>query len=459
MDEIRAVSTSGILGYGFPEESLQRCMELQPHFIACDGGSSDAGPHYLGSEESFVSREAVKRDLRLIINAARKHDIPVIVGSAGGSGCNKGVDDFRQIIAELAHEHGHTLNVAWIYSEPDRELLAEKLKEGKLRPLGKHGELSLEKLNEMHRIVGMMGPDPIIEALEKGADIVIAGRATDASVFAAYPLWKGMNPDTAWHAAKIIECGAATAFPKSHDCIMAKIRHDHFVLETPNPNKTLPWKNVVAHNMYENISPFHLYEPGGMLDTSKAEYTQVDDKTVKVSGSQFVAQDAYTIKLEGVEAVGYRSFCLAGIRDPILIEQLDPYLAFIETELAKKVAAIDPDITPEDYSLTVRRYGIDGVLGPLEFVEARPHEVALLIDLVADTPARSKAFLAAARTLVLHSHFEGRLTTSGNVAFPFSPPDVYVGPVYQFCLYHVVELDHPMELYRVNLDSVGDAHA
>ncbi|MFA1820062.1 acyclic terpene utilization AtuA family protein [Virgibacillus oceani] len=455
MFEIRAISTSGILGYGFPEESLERCIEKNPHFIACDAGSTDAGPHYLGSEESFVSRASVKRDLELILKASRKLNIPVIIGSAGGSGSNKGVDDFREIVNEISKENNFFLKVAWIYSELDHAILMEKFISGKIKSLGSLDELNEDKINSLDRTVGMMGPEPIIKSLELDVDIIITGRATDASVFASYPIWKGCNPDTAWHAAKIIECGAATAFPKSHDCIMAYIRNDDFIIETPNPNKTLPWKNVAAHNMYENTSPFHLYEPGGLLDTTEAKYEQVTDKKVRVFGSKFITKSPYTIKLEGVTKEGYRSICFAGIRDPILINELDDYLEFVKKELENKIKAIDPTIRPGDYNLKFHRYGVDGVLGPLEFVNSKSHEIALLIDLIADTPERSKAFLAAARTLVLHSHYNGRLTISGNVAFPFSPPDIYVGEVYQFSLNHVVELEDPNEFYQVNIEEVG----
>jgi hypothetical protein len=58
------LSTSGILGYGFAEESLKIGMSWEPHVIGCDGGSTDPGPHYLGSGKSFTSRLSVKRDLR-----------------------------------------------------------------------------------------------------------------------------------------------------------------------------------------------------------------------------------------------------------------------------------------------------------------------------------------------------------------------------------------------------------
>ena len=82
MKEIRIVSATGILGSGFREETLKRAMRLEPHFIGADSGSTDPGPHYLGSGETLFSDSAYKRDLRLILLAARAAKVPAIIGSA-----------------------------------------------------------------------------------------------------------------------------------------------------------------------------------------------------------------------------------------------------------------------------------------------------------------------------------------------------------------------------------------
>jgi hypothetical protein len=37
------------------------------------------------------------------------------------------------------------------------------------------------------RIVGMMGPEPFMRALDEGAQIVLAGRSSDPAPWAAYP--------------------------------------------------------------------------------------------------------------------------------------------------------------------------------------------------------------------------------------------------------------------------------
>ena len=86
--EIRVLSATGILGSGFREETLKRAMALKPDFIGADSGSTDPGPHYLGSGETLFSDSAYKRDLRLILLAARAAKIPAIIGSA----CTAGTD-------------------------------------------------------------------------------------------------------------------------------------------------------------------------------------------------------------------------------------------------------------------------------------------------------------------------------------------------------------------------------
>ncbi|MGL4209010.1 MAG: acyclic terpene utilization AtuA family protein, partial [Candidatus Adiutrix sp.] len=53
MDEIKILSPTAILGYGFPEESFKAALDKNPHVIAVDAGSTDPGPYYLGSGVSF----------------------------------------------------------------------------------------------------------------------------------------------------------------------------------------------------------------------------------------------------------------------------------------------------------------------------------------------------------------------------------------------------------------------
>ena len=71
---------------------------------------------------------------------------------------------------------------------------------------------------------------------DAGADVILAGRASDTAIFAAYPTLHGFSEGLAWHAGKILECGAAAVVNRTApDCMFAWLRRDHFEVEAPNP--------------------------------------------------------------------------------------------------------------------------------------------------------------------------------------------------------------------------------
>ena len=78
-----------------------------------------------------------------------------------------------------------------------------------------------------------------------------------------------------------------------------------------------------------------------------------------------------------------------------------------------------------------------------------PHELGIVLDVVAKDQEKTNTILSIARVLMLHNQFEGRLCISGNVAFPFSPQDIPFGEVYRFCLNHVLEIDNPTEIFPI----------
>ena len=64
---MKILSPTGIVGYGFPEESFMAGVALKPDLIACDAGSTDPGPYYLGAGTPFTNATAVKRDMTLML--------------------------------------------------------------------------------------------------------------------------------------------------------------------------------------------------------------------------------------------------------------------------------------------------------------------------------------------------------------------------------------------------------
>ncbi|HEX3994065.1 MAG TPA: hypothetical protein VHX39_23075, partial [Acetobacteraceae bacterium] len=145
---------------------------------------------------------------------------------------------------------------------------------------------------------------------------------------------------------------------------------------------------------------------------------------------------------------------VCGTRDPLLIGRLDDFLDSVRSEVSTKAAAFGA--TPDSYQLGIRVYGRDGVMGAREpSRNALPHELGFVIEVVArDNQEIASAVLGMARTNMLHTDFPGRLCREGNMAFPFSPSDIDVGPVYRFSVFHVAELDDPTELFPIEFETV-----
>ncbi len=127
MDSVRILTPTGMLGGGFPPETLTRGIEMGADVIAVDGGSTDSGPYYLGSGTAKTAAAAVARDLRLLLRAAASAKIPLIIGSCGTSGTDSGVGWVAGITREILAAEGLSLRVATIYSEQQPDALKEHL--------------------------------------------------------------------------------------------------------------------------------------------------------------------------------------------------------------------------------------------------------------------------------------------------------------------------------------------
>ena len=433
---LRYLSLCGLLGYGYSPVSLQNALAQELDFVGVDGGSTDPGPYYLGSGKGFVKRLQVKRDLSLILPEIKKRHIPLIIGSAGGSGAKPHVDSTLEIIAEIARENALEFNVAVIYSDLTTEFM-RRAADGHLFSCGGSPEFDRNVVDKLSNPVAQFGTDPIIEAMQKGVDVIVAGRCCDTAVFAAYPIWKGYDPGLALHAAKIAECGALCARPVgANDSLVVEIGEDYFTVEPPNPERVCTPDSVAAHSLYEQPDPNCFYEPEGKIDLEHSTFEQIAPRKVKVTGSRLVPAERATTKLEGAQLLGYRAITIAGMRDPVGIK----YLAEIEKGVRKSVAQSADFVKENEYSLRFLRYGLDAVTGANEAVDVIPREVGLVIEAVAPTQDQADALIALARSKALHQGFPDRKATAGNLAFPFSPSDFSGGAVYEFALYHLTDL-------------------
>ena len=452
---VRILSPTAILGYGFPEASFAAGLALNPDVIAVDAGSTDPGPYYLGAGVSFTTRPAVKRDLRLMLAAGRERGIPVLVGTAGGAGARPHLDWCVDIIQEIAREDRLTGTLAVIPTdiEKNRLLQAYRAKDVRNMPAGE--PLDESAVRDSAHIVAQIGEAPLIAALENGADVIIAGRCYDPAVFAAVPIMRGYPVGLSLHMGKILECAAIAAVPGSgSDCMFATLDGTGFVVETLSDDRACTVTSVAAHTLYEKSDPYHLPGPGGSLDLSATEFEQIDSRRVRITGTVFSPDASHHIKLEGARLTGYRTVSIAGVRDPDLIAALDDIIAGVRTCVASQFPEMGDGIA----SLIFRAYGRNGVMGELETSrDNEPHEVGLVIEAVAKNQETADAICSFARSTLLHYGYEGRKSTAGNLAFPYSPSDFRAGAVYEFSVYHLMQVDDPKAEFPATLLPLGGA--
>lgn len=449
----RILTPTGMLGYGYPVQDFRDCMARGVDAIVVDSGSTDPGPYLLGLGKTLVSEPSYARDLRPMLEAVHEHGVPLFIGSAGGAGTARQVDAMAALIARLACELGIRLRVATIYADVPPAVLHDALADGRVSPNVLGLLPTSSDVDGTQAMVAQMGAAPFGVVLDQDerVDVVVAGRSYDPSAHAAWCAQYDVDPGIAWHLGKILECGGACCEPKGGG-VLATVYADAFELTPMSPGQSCTPLSVAAHTLYEKSRPDLLPGPGGVLDVTGCTYAAVDDRTVRVRGSRFVPSDGLTLKVEGASIVGQRAVFIGGVRDPILIGQLDAFL----DNVRNIVSSLHPDLASGEARLDFHVYGRDAVMGSLEPSTTVSHELGILGQVTAPTQEAASAICTTARIAVLHLPYEDQLATAGNLALPLNPLDVPIGPVCEFSVYHVIDAEG-LDLFPISYATVGAA--
>ncbi len=454
----RVLVPSGVLGLGFDSDALRRGIAWRPDIICIDGGSTDSGPHYLGSGTSKYSRDATRAEWAALLAARAEAGVPLVLGSAGTSGTDATVEWMFAITDEIAREKGWRLRVATLSSSQPAARVAAAIGRGRVAPLAPRigPDLSAADLHACANIVALAGAEQIGAAIRTGADVVIAGRTTDTALISALPIMNGDDAGAAWHGAKIAECGALCSTRPLSGVVGVVFDEHACTVEAFAEGARCTPETVAAHMLYENSDPFVLHEPGGHLDASRAHYEAADNRRVRITGSQWVAARSYRVKLEGARLAGYQTTILALVRSERYVRNIRTWLArlesFVKREIASRTGLVEG---PDGYGIEFRAIGVDAALGLLETKPSNPSEVGVLVIVTAKSQARATDIARLVNPFLLHFPLteDEELPT---FAFPYSPAETERGPLYEFCLNHVMEIDDPMDAFGLEVRDVGD---
>ena len=454
----RVLVPSGVLGLGYDGDALRRGIAWRPDVICIDGGSTDSGPHYLGSGTSKYSRDATRSEWAGLLAARAGAGVPLVLGSAGTSGTDETVEWMFAITDEIAREEGWRLRVAVLSSSQPAARVSAALGRGRVTPLAPRigPDLGDADLDACTNIVALAGAEQIGAAIRTGADVVIAGRTTDTALISALPIMNGDGAGPAWHGAKIAECGALCSTRPLSGVVGVVFDGDACTVEAFADGAKCTPETVAAHMLYENSDPFVLHEPGGHLDASRAHYAAADGRRVRITGSRWVPAESYRVKLEGARLAGYQTTSLVLVRSGRYVRNARTWLARLESFLKREIASRTGLAEgPDGYGIEFRAIGIDAVLGALETKPSHPAEVGILVIVTAQTQAQATDIARLVNPFLLHFPLteDEELPT---FAFPYSPAETERGPFYEFCLNHVMEIDDPMDAFGLEVREAGN---
>ncbi len=446
---LRIMSASGQLGYGVIEKAFNAGLERDLHLIGADMGSVDPGPYYLGAGKLATARRSTKRDLRMLLMGAIPRKIPVIIGTAGTAGGDTHLDQTLEIVQEIAREEGLKFRLATIRSEMPRDLLKRQAKAGKVASIGPMPALTDEEIDAASCIVGQAGTEAFVRAIDLDPDVIIAGRACDTGIYTCLPEKLGFPMGPALQMAKIIECASLACEGGGRDAMLGTLEGESFILESMNPARRATPMSVAAHGLYEQADPLSVAEPEGVLYLHDSKFEALDERRCRVSGGRWEPTKQFSVKIEGATRVGSRAIMVAGSADPVFIEKADEIAASVEATIRELV----PPKPDNPYTLYFRFYGL-GVVGG-QPVTQKPEEVGVIVECIGEDEEEARAVAATAKQYLLHAPFPGRISTAGNLGFPFTPPELTAGDAYRFSVYHIMQVDELAPLFPVALEQVG----
>ena len=453
-ENLRILSPNGHLGFApTKEESFFIGAGQEPDYYCCDSGSDDIGPAPLGADTCASLPEHQKHDIALMLLAARRQGVPMIIGSAGDTGTNSRVDMYVEFVRQIAREHKlPKFRLAYFYSEVGKEYLRHKMQAGEpVRGLDGRGDLTVEELDRTSRIVAVAGVHPYRKALEMGADVIIGGRSSDAAVFAAPAIHEGFPEHIAYYCGKVLECASFCCEPYgAKESVMGTITRRDVKVTAMCPAQRCTVASVAGHAMYERTNPYYEYVAGGMLDMSQCVYEQFDEKTCRITNPRFVPIDGrMRVKLEGSGKVGERYMGMAGIRDPYTIANIDKVIDWAKSQVQEQL----PD---QKIQLSYRVFGKNGVMGDLEPVkESKSHELLIVVEGVADTKEVAREATLIGTRQIFYARLPEVKGTAGTAAFILDEV-VEISPAYTWTMNHTVEVDDPLELFPVSIIEIGD---
>jgi hypothetical protein len=153
--------------------------------------------------------------------------------------------------------------------------------------------------------------------------------------------------------------------------------------------------------------------------------------------------------LDGSCIVGDRLVGFGGIRDPYTIKNIAKVIQWAKDQVEERFAG-------KEYHLSYRIFGKNGVMGDLEPVkETKSHELLVVVEGVAPTEEVAEEVTLIGTRQIFYARLPEVKGTAGTAAFILDEV-IKVSPAYEWTMDHTVAVDDPMELFTVNMITIGE---
>ena len=449
---LRLLCPNGHLGFApIKPGSFAIGCAADPDVICADSGSCDVGPGPLGADISSSPQQWQVQDLETMLLAARGLGVPMIIGSAGDTGSNSRVDLFVDIIRELARKHRlPKFRLGHFYSEIAKDELRRRMRAGEsVDGLDDRAPLDLATLDSTDRIVAVAGVHPYIKLIDAGADVIIGGRSSDCAIFAAPAIRRGLPPELAYLAGKLLECASFCAEPyAAKESVLGEITMEDVKVTAMLPEQRCTITSVAGHAMYERANPFYEHFLGGHINMRDCRYEQYDERTVRITGPRYVPAKELRVKLEGAGKIGERYIGIVGVRDPYTIAHIDEVIAWARRQAEEQLG-------PRGWELHYSVYGRDAILGAMEPLRnATAHELGIVVQAIGPTRELAEEACMIGTRQMFYARLPEVKGTAGGIAFLLDEV-MPASPAYRWTINHTLRIDDPLELFPTLITEVG----
>ena len=247
--------------------------------------------------------------------------VPVIVGSAGGSGAAPHLAWCRSIIEEIAREERLSFTMAVISADVPTQAVMAALRAGRIHPLAFVPALTEEAIDASTHIVAQMGSEPLVRSLDAGAQVVLAGRCYDPACFAAAADPRGFRrgPGPAHGEDPRVRRDRRHAGQRGRLRLRHAVPRQVRAGGAEPPEGVHPGVGRCPHAVRE-IGPLPASRSRAGSSTSRpAPSPSSATGGWRCGEAGTSGPRRYRVKLEGARRVGYRSISIAGTRDPMMV--------------------------------------------------------------------------------------------------------------------------------------------